>query len=145
MNPSGGVGAIIAIHDAVTLANWLSTLRMSDDKSILKVFKAYRAERYPVAMEAFKTSQIFTCNLGKNFLSTIVRGMMKRIPLWVWKKIVYRMNAARYQASFLPLIEDSAPCKTLYQRSLHKTISILQQLSETPIVMPARNSAPVAV
>ncbi|KAF8952622.1 hypothetical protein BGZ52_004995, partial [Haplosporangium bisporale] len=45
MNPSGGAGAINAIHDAVTLANWMSTLRNSDDKVILKVFKEYRAER----------------------------------------------------------------------------------------------------
>ncbi|KAF8985502.1 hypothetical protein BGZ52_010523 [Haplosporangium bisporale] len=65
MNPMGGVGGINAIHDAVTLANWLSTLRVADDEGIEAVFKEYRAERYPVAMEAFKSSQMFTHNLGK--------------------------------------------------------------------------------
>ena len=65
MNPSGGVGGIHAIHDAVTLANWLSTLRLADDDKLEEVFKEYRAERYPVAKAAFATSQMFTYNFGK--------------------------------------------------------------------------------
>ncbi|KAG0325770.1 hypothetical protein BG000_001684 [Podila horticola] len=79
-NPAGAKGAITAMHDAVTLANWLSTLRMVEDKDIEKVFKEYRAERYPIAMEALKSSQMFTYHLGKNLISAFVRGMMKRIP-----------------------------------------------------------------
>jgi 2-polyprenyl-6-methoxyphenol hydroxylase-like FAD-dependent oxidoreductase len=65
MNPAGAKGAITAMHDAVTLANWLSTLRLAEDEDIKKVFEEYRAERYPVAMEAFKSSQMFTYHLGK--------------------------------------------------------------------------------
>ncbi|KAG0315900.1 hypothetical protein BG000_005047, partial [Podila horticola] len=65
MNPSGAAGAITAIHDAVTLSNWLSTLRLARLKEIEQVFKEYRTERYPVAKEAFEASQMFTHNLGK--------------------------------------------------------------------------------
>lgn len=65
MNSSGGAGATNAVLDAVTLVNWFSTLRMGDDKAILKVFEKYRAERYSVAKAAFKASQMFTHNLGK--------------------------------------------------------------------------------
>lgn len=65
MNPTGGSGALTAIHDAVTLANWLSTLRLAGKEEVEKVFKKYRAERYPVAKEAFETSRMFTHNLGK--------------------------------------------------------------------------------
>ncbi|KAG0016466.1 hypothetical protein BGZ81_011195 [Podila clonocystis] len=65
MNPSGGVGGIHAIHDAVALANWLSTLRVPGDKQITKVFKEYQRERYPVVKAAFETSRMFTRNLGK--------------------------------------------------------------------------------
>ncbi|KAF9376060.1 hypothetical protein CPB97_011064, partial [Podila verticillata] len=65
MNPSGGGGAVRAIDDAVTLANWLSTLRMASEEDIENVFKAYRAERYPIAKEAFVESQMFSRNLGK--------------------------------------------------------------------------------
>lgn len=65
MNPVGGVGGITAIHDAVTLANWLSTLRLSDEKKIENVFGEYRAERYPVVKAAFEASKIYCKNLGK--------------------------------------------------------------------------------
>lgn len=65
MSPAGGVGAITAIHDAVTLANWLSTLQYAREKDVEKAFKEYRAERYPAALEAFESSQMFIWNLGK--------------------------------------------------------------------------------
>lgn len=65
MSPAGGAGAVTAIHDAVTLANWISTLRYATEKDVEKVFKEYRAERYPVAMQAFESSQMFIQNLGK--------------------------------------------------------------------------------
>ncbi|KAG0037459.1 hypothetical protein BGZ82_002458 [Podila clonocystis] len=131
MNPSGGIGGIQAIHDAVTLANWMSTLRLAGEKEIEKVFKEYRTERYPVAKAAFETSRMFTHSLGKNFLSLLVRGMMKRLPVWLWKRIVFKMYAARPQCSFLPLVEDNAPVKPLYQRSLHKTLVIHRELAHT--------------
>lgn len=73
MNPSGGVGAIHAIHEAVTLANWLSTLRAADDKAVEAVFKEYRTERFPVTKAAFETSQMFTRNLGKVMNSHVSR------------------------------------------------------------------------
>jgi 2-polyprenyl-6-methoxyphenol hydroxylase-like FAD-dependent oxidoreductase len=65
MNPTGAMGGITAIHDAVTLANWLSTLRLAEPEDVERVFLEYRAERYPVAKEAYKSSQMFTYNLGK--------------------------------------------------------------------------------
>ncbi|KAI9231213.1 MAG: hypothetical protein BYD32DRAFT_442020 [Podila humilis] len=66
MNPSGGVAGIHAIHDAVTLANWLSTLRSAGQEEVVKAFKEYRTERYPVVKAAFETSQMFTRHLGKS-------------------------------------------------------------------------------
>jgi len=65
MNPTGGAGATIAMHDAVTLANWISTLSFPTVKDLNRVFKEYKAERYPVAKDAFESSQMFTKNLGK--------------------------------------------------------------------------------
>ncbi|KAG0011662.1 hypothetical protein BGZ81_002050 [Podila clonocystis] len=144
MNPSAGIGGVQAIHDAVTLANWLSTLRVPGDREIEKVFKEYRTERYPVAKAAFETSQMFTRNLGKNLISAFVRGMMKRLPVWLWKRIVFKMYSARPQCSFLPLVEDNAQVKPLYQRSLHKTLAIHQELAK-PAVVTARNRAPVSI
>ena len=78
MNPSGGVGGIHAIHDAVALANWFSTLRMADEDKIGKVFKEYRAERYPVTKAAFETTKMFTHNLGKVLDRHIILQFQKK-------------------------------------------------------------------
>lgn len=65
MNPCGGAGALDAIHDAVTLANWMSTLRFADVPAMEKIFEEYRKERYPIAKESFHSSQFFSKNVGK--------------------------------------------------------------------------------
>ncbi|KAF9381209.1 hypothetical protein CPC16_009965, partial [Podila verticillata] len=49
------------------------------------------------------------------------------------------------QVSFLPLIEDNAPVKPSYQRSLHRTLAIHKELAETPIVLLTGNIASVTV
>jgi len=55
---------------------------------------------------------------------------MKRMPLWLWKRIGSKILAARCQASFLPEVEDNARLKPLYQPSLHKTRAILKKKTE---------------
>lgn len=60
MNPAAGAGAVSAIHDAVTLANWIATLKSKSLPEVETIFKEYYTERYPVAKAAFKTSQQFS-------------------------------------------------------------------------------------
>ncbi|KAG0087316.1 hypothetical protein BGZ92_007432 [Podila epicladia] len=143
MNPAGALGAVTAIHDAVTLANWLSTLRMATEEDFGNVFKEYRAERYPVAKANFVASQGFIKNLGKNVLASVIRGMIKMLPPWLWRKIVLRQVQARHQASFLPLEMDRSKVRPLHQPSLHKTLPILKKLAENTATL-ATESAPIA-
>lgn len=70
MNPCGGGGAVNAFHDAVTLANWINTLQTPSLIELELIFKEYHAERLPVALDAFETSQVFAKNLGKVTLSS---------------------------------------------------------------------------
>ncbi|KAF9368459.1 hypothetical protein CPC16_005328, partial [Podila verticillata] len=100
VNPTGGTGALNAIHDAVTLANWLNTLRFPNISDLDRVFSEYYLERYPVAKKAFENGQLFSKNLGK-------------------------MVTSRPQASFLPLVEEDAALKVVHQPSLHKTSAIV--------------------
>lgn len=79
MNPTGGVGALMAMHDAVALANWISTLRLPSVSDLEDVFKEYRAERHPVAKEAFERSQLFTKNLGKVWDFFVTHGLVCQI------------------------------------------------------------------
>ncbi|KAF9311457.1 hypothetical protein BG003_007380 [Podila horticola] len=130
MNPTGGVGALMAMHDAVTLANWISTLRLPSVSDLEDVFKEYRSERYSVSKDAFERSQLFTKNLGKNMLSLVIRSCMKRLPSWLWRKLVIKnIIAARPQASFLPLVHDTAKVKPQQQPSLHKTMAIHKEMA----------------
>ncbi|KAG0330505.1 hypothetical protein BG004_002099, partial [Podila humilis] len=135
MNPMGGVGAMNAMHDAVTLANWLTTLRCPDVKELETVFEEYRKERYPVAKAAFENSQFFRLNFGKNMMAALVRGFIKHMPKWLWKKIVLSKYLARPQASFLPLIKDDAKPKPMAQQSLIKSLPILKKIVDDPAVL----------
>ncbi|KAG0345459.1 hypothetical protein BG004_003696 [Podila humilis] len=131
MNPLGGVGAMNAMHDAVTLANWLTTLRCPDVKELETAFEEYRKERYPVAKAAYESSRFLRLNYGKGMMAALVRGMIKRMPPWLWRKIIL----TRPQASFLPRVKDDAKLKPMAQRSLIKTIPILKKIVDDPDVL----------
>ncbi|KAG0345669.1 hypothetical protein BG004_003337 [Podila humilis] len=135
MNPLGGAGAINAIHDAVTLANWLTTLRCPDVKQLETAFEEYRKERYPVAKAAYENSQFFRITFGKNMMAALVRGFIKRMPQWLWKRIILSKYLARPQASFLPLVQDDAKLKPMAQRSLIKTLPLLRKIVDDPAVL----------
>ncbi|KAG0099493.1 hypothetical protein BGZ93_007369 [Podila epicladia] len=59
LNPYGGAGALTAMHDAVALANWISTLQKPKLADIEAVFAEYQTERLPAAQEAAATTQLF--------------------------------------------------------------------------------------
>ncbi|KAF9328752.1 hypothetical protein BG006_008110 [Podila minutissima] len=59
--------------------------------------------------------------------------------------VLERAKEIKPLASFLPLIEDNAPVKPLYQRSLRKTLPILQKLSENPSVVATESNVLVTI
>ncbi|KAG0039334.1 hypothetical protein BGZ82_008663 [Podila clonocystis] len=125
MNPSGGVGALNAMFDAVTVANWISTLESSTVSDLDTIFKEYHAERYPVAQAAYARSKMFAYNLGKSWISVFVRAVMRRLPEFLMKRLaITQLAAVRPQVSFLPLVEDKASIPKSDQPSLHKTLAI---------------------
>lgn len=65
MNPTGGAGALTAMHDAVTLANWINTIEIASVPNLETIFKEYQSERHPAAKDAFGASQLFSRILGK--------------------------------------------------------------------------------
>lgn len=56
---------------------------------------------------------------------------MKRIPSFLWKRLIIKLSASRPQVSFLPLIEDNSKARPLHQPSLHKTLAILKEQALT--------------
>lgn len=58
-------------------------------------------------------------------MSSVVRAGLKRLPRWMWKRMIIKVVTARPQASFLPLVEEDTVLKTVHQPSLHKTSAIV--------------------
>lgn len=58
MHPIAGLGAVNAMQDAVTLANWLNILPSGSSlQEVENCFKEYRDERFPLALKAFRQSE----------------------------------------------------------------------------------------
>ncbi|KAF8977442.1 hypothetical protein BGZ52_007048, partial [Haplosporangium bisporale] len=128
LNPSGGAGALSAIHDAVALANWICSLQSTSLPTLARVFEEYHAERHPIAKRNLLNSQVLSALGGKSFMSMVFRALFKRMPKWIWNRIfLTTMAKARPQLSFLPLVKDTGSVRPLYQPSLHKTLAIHQR------------------
>ncbi|KAF9941389.1 hypothetical protein BGZ65_003969 [Modicella reniformis] len=65
MNPAGGQGALNAMQDAITLANWINVLKSNDVNDIKRIFQEYKNERYPHVMDAFGSSRMFSRIIAK--------------------------------------------------------------------------------
>ncbi|KAF9320554.1 hypothetical protein BG003_005737 [Podila horticola] len=66
INPSGGAGALNAMHDAATLVNWICSLESSSLRDLDYIFEEYRKERMPRIKEAFVVSRLLRDVGGKS-------------------------------------------------------------------------------
>ncbi|KAF9410339.1 hypothetical protein BGZ94_001677 [Podila epigama] len=126
VNPAGGMGAINAMMDAVTLANWLNVLTSSSTyEEIDAAFKEYQDERHPMAVKAFNDSQMMSKLVAMNFTGRVVRFLSRHIPSWVNRMVFARSVMYRPQVAFMPLAPDRGSTPALPQASLIKTQKIL--------------------
>ncbi|KAF9212419.1 hypothetical protein BGZ59_006782 [Podila verticillata] len=124
LNPYGGAGALTAMHDAVALANWISTLQKPKLAEIEKIFAEYQAERLPAAKDAASRTQLFKRMGGKGIAATLSRSIFRHMPRWLLNILILKMVAARPQVSFLPLVKDTGSSPPKHQPSLKKTLAI---------------------
>ncbi|KAF9122540.1 hypothetical protein BGW39_009687 [Mortierella sp. 14UC] len=106
LNPSAGQGAVTAIHDAIALANLIYSLESTSQKDITRIFNIYKAERYPIVVEAFKSSEFLSKRIERNITGLLARWMSRHTPLWLWKMMLAKSVKFRPTASFLPAIES---------------------------------------
>jgi len=59
-----------------------------------------------------------------------VTQMLKRLPLWLWKRLLAKKIEARPQVSFLPLVEDKGTTPPAPQPSLYKTLALLEKCAK---------------
>ncbi|KAG0282526.1 hypothetical protein BGZ96_000380 [Linnemannia gamsii] len=119
LNPSGGAGAVNAMHDAAVLANYIFALPLHPVvDEIEHAFELYRAERIEWVERAFETSQMLQALVAKGLKAMVVRFMMRNMPEFLKRRAAEQMYSCRPQLSFLPLDETPALVKPAYQRSL---------------------------
>ncbi|KAF9993879.1 hypothetical protein BGZ79_001397 [Entomortierella chlamydospora] len=58
--PGAGQGAVMAMKDAVVLANCIYNMRDLSDKNIKTAFASYYRQRYPEADNVTKTNSVYT-------------------------------------------------------------------------------------
>ncbi|KAF9292900.1 hypothetical protein BGZ88_006000 [Linnemannia elongata] len=105
LNPSGGHGAITAMHDATALANIIYALPANaNTNTIHKAFAEYQAERIVPVTESYNTSKSFSKILERGIVGMIAMFLFKNLPLWMLNMIYKRQILSRPQAGFLPII-----------------------------------------
>ncbi|KAF9119775.1 hypothetical protein BGW39_011920 [Mortierella sp. 14UC] len=120
MNPSGGSGAVNAIHDAIVLANYIHALPdhpVTED--IKAAFVSYKQERITHVEHAFSASQAFRNMVDGGWKAKFMRQVVKNMPKWVNVAIEKRMLTNRPQVYFLPRDNTPAEMPAAPQPSLH--------------------------
>ncbi|KAG0345461.1 hypothetical protein BG004_003698 [Podila humilis] len=123
------------VLEEIVFEKWYYKRAVLIGDELKTVFEEYRKERYPVAKAAFENSQLFRLNFGKTMMAPLVRVFLKRMPQWLWKKIVLSKHMARPQASFLPMVQDDGQPKPMAQQNLIKTLPILKNIVDDPAVL----------
>ncbi|KAF8939493.1 hypothetical protein EDD21DRAFT_442467 [Dissophora ornata] len=118
MHPAAGLGAVSAIQDAIVLASRLYELPSTKLEDVDKVFKEYRAERYPLAIKSYESSKNMAKLIANSWVNILVRKITKYMPLFLWLKVLDALMAYRPQVTFLPLIPDRGTMKPAKQTSL---------------------------
>ncbi|KAF9184637.1 hypothetical protein BGZ51_003221 [Haplosporangium sp. Z 767] len=126
INPAGGQGALLAMHDAIALANWINVLSSTSIEDAEEIFREFKEERYPAANAAYAMGAMMAQISAKTFKAKIARFIARNMPKSIWRVSQSKNAACRPQVSFLPLVEDSGTVKPQYQPSLEKTRIILE-------------------
>ncbi|KAF9999984.1 hypothetical protein BGZ80_006449, partial [Entomortierella chlamydospora] len=115
--PGAGQGAVMAIKDAVVLANCIYNMKDLSDESIKTAFASYYRQRNLEAVNITKTSAIHTKMMfGHKWSDRLVRKVITGyIPDWLKMREAVNFLANRPQINWLPLIKSRGSGKVLPQ------------------------------
>ncbi|KAG9071579.1 hypothetical protein KI688_005792 [Linnemannia hyalina] len=85
LNPSGGHGAVTALHDAIALANLLYAMPTSTSSDLTGIFEEYQKERYPAVMESYNNSRFVAKVSDRGIIGRIVLYLITEMPMWLWR------------------------------------------------------------
>ncbi|KFH65705.1 hypothetical protein MVEG_07809 [Podila verticillata NRRL 6337] len=131
-NPAGGLGAQIAVHDAICVANWINALPSNTSEDIQHAFKNYKEERYPYALAAYKNSNRMITGNENTIVGMIIRLIRYYMPTWLWLRALKRTILYRPQVSFLPKVDDKGSVLPIDPPSFVKTKYMLEKKGRNP-------------
>ncbi|KAK3813827.1 MAG: hypothetical protein JOS17DRAFT_761056 [Linnemannia elongata] len=101
LHPSGGHGAVTAMHDAIALANLLYALPSRTGEEVTRIFEEYHAERLPAVQVSFKNSKLMSKFMEKSFIGAIILFLITHMPMWLWRLALAQTVKIRPQVGFL--------------------------------------------
>ncbi|KAK3830313.1 MAG: hypothetical protein J3R72DRAFT_456226 [Linnemannia gamsii] len=104
LNPSGGHGAVTAMHDAIALANLIYAMPSKTQEDITKIFEEYHKERIPAVMESYNNSQLFSKLMDRGIVGFLLLYFITHMPFWLWRILLAKTVRYRPQVGFLPQI-----------------------------------------
>ncbi|KAF9907146.1 hypothetical protein EC991_011286 [Linnemannia zychae] len=104
LNPSGGHGAVTAMHDAIALANLIYASPSNRQEDITAIFEEYHKERLPAVTESFNNSQAFSKFMDRGIMGYLLMLFATRMPMWLWRIVLAKTVRYRPQVGFLPRI-----------------------------------------
>ncbi|KAF9164506.1 hypothetical protein BGX20_000924 [Mortierella sp. AD010] len=107
MLPGGGQGAVVAMKDAVVLANCIYNMSDMSDHSISIAFASYYRQRHSEAEEMLSQSAQFSKIMhGHKWTERLLRVFtLKYAPDWLMQIVNNNSVANRPQINWLPLVE----------------------------------------
>ncbi|KAG0334888.1 hypothetical protein BG004_000232 [Podila humilis] len=130
LSPNAGQGAVAAIHDAVTLANWICSLETKTSADFERIFAEYQAERRPFAVHAYNASKTLKKAGARDIAGALIKFVYRHMPDWLMRTILKKSVLIRPQVAFLPLVEDKGTVPCIPQPSFVKTLPIFQERIE---------------
>ncbi|KAG0288740.1 hypothetical protein BGZ96_007496 [Linnemannia gamsii] len=107
LNPSGGHGAVKAMHDAIALANLLYAMPTKTSDVITRIFEKYHKERHPAVVESFNNSQAFSKFIDRGIMGYLFLYFVTHMPFWLWRLVLSKTGRFRPQVGFI----DAVPLK----------------------------------
>ncbi|KAF9101959.1 hypothetical protein BGX27_011246 [Mortierella sp. AM989] len=117
MLPGAGQGAVMAMKDAIVLANCLYNMKDKSNRSVKAALDDYYSQRYQEAEIQLKNSASMSLVMyGQKWIQRFLRHLMLNyMPHWMLQRKFDNDLAYRPQINWLPLIENHGSGKVLPQ------------------------------
>ncbi|KAG0311443.1 hypothetical protein BGZ97_011873 [Linnemannia gamsii] len=132
LHPSGGHGAVTAMHDAMALANLIYAMPTRTSEDITRVFEEYKSERYPAAMDSYKNSKMMGKLIDSGFAGSFSLFLMTKMPQWMWRLVLAQTVKFRPQIGFLNRVPIKGSVVPVPSPSEKKARAVFEEQQQQP-------------